>query len=231
MIGIRQDLVRARSRRDGREDGFSLIETIVAISIFAVFSGLVMSAIIAMLNSTAKTQSVDDGAAATENLFQSLDHEVRYADEISPNPGVVGGNWWVEWHNPSTPSTVAKCTQLEYVVASGILQERTWTPPAVVGGAPVNLTGWKLLASNLVNNYNASASPPIVPFAYVGTSSYGTGANKVVLNAHQQLALYFSVRPGGSTTKKTALTQTKESFTALNSTPTTGILCTEVPRS
>lgn len=214
MIGIRAALRRARHFRDSDDTGFSLIETLVAMSIFAVFMGLVMAAILSMLTSTQKTQSLDDGAAQLENAFQKLDHQVRYANGIDPE-GQVGSNWFVEFQVQSTATSPQTCYQLKYNVATSQLLERSWQPAV----SPVVATSWLQLARNIVND--PVAQPP---FHQLPTdTAHGIG--------HQQLQVNLWSRPNGQTTKTSTKSQSQASFTGLNTNANTGLVCKEVARS
>jgi prepilin-type N-terminal cleavage/methylation domain-containing protein len=226
MTSIRTAI--ARSRDGSRsEQGFSLIETLVAASIFAVFLGVAMSAIIAMLTSSQKTQSLTDGAATLDNVFQKLDHQVRYANGIS-NPGTnAAGNWFVEWQSQPTSTAPYICTQLKYNVAAGTLLERTWQPKA----SPVVASPWQQIANKLVYKYGSAPTYlATAPFVFTGTSYVPTDASKT-LYAHQQLRVFLTAQPNGTTASKSTVSQADARFTALNSTTNTGIVCAEVART
>ena len=212
MTPTRSVLERLRSAQ--REDaGFSLMETLVAMVIFGIFMALAMGAIISMLTSTAKSQSLQGGSATLENVFQKLDHQVRYGNAIStPNTTPVNGSYFVEWMAQPLATSPQTCTQLKYNPAAGTLQERTWQPAAT----PVVATGWTLMA----NNVTTVGSP------FTFSPSDGT------TYAHQQLAIALSVQPGGKTAAKSTRSELTVSFSALNSTKnTSSLVCTEVARS
>jgi prepilin-type N-terminal cleavage/methylation domain-containing protein len=217
MSLIRSALTVARKRRISEDDGFSLMETIVAMVIFSIFMSTAMAAIISIMNSTHKSQSLTDGAAQLENAFQRLDHQVRYADAVNqPGPGTNGT--YVEWHTQATSTTPQTCAQLKYDPTAKTLSERTWLP----GAAVVAATSWILVANNIVN----TASQP--PFAQIATKKVG---GTTTLLAHQQLVLDLFSRPGGQIKKVTNQSEITTSFTALNSTTQSGLVCQEVARS
>ena len=219
MSAIRRALAIAKEQRQGGDDGFSLMETIVAASIFAIFMSTAMAAIISMLTSTQKSQSLTDGSTQIENAFQKLDHQIRYADAINaPNPTPIAGNYYVEWHSQATSTAPPMCTQLRFNTATHVLQERSWSPTAT----PVAPTAWLQLAKNIVNNVT-TAVPLQLPFVYTGTK-----ANAL---SHQQLGLLLVAQPNGSRTSTSTVTTTTASFTALNSTIQSGLVCQEVARS
>jgi len=218
MTWTRTALRRARESRQGDDEGFSLMETLVATSIFAVFMSLVMLAIISMMSSTQKSQSLTDGATNLENVFQKLDHQVRYANGIEP-PGQVGGNWFVEWQSQPVTTSPQTCTELKYNTTAHTLLERSWQPLAPV----ITPTSWILLAPNITNPaatdpFTFQPSGPIVPG---GPTVY----------AHQQLTVTLMDRPGGTNASTSTLSNSATTFTALNSSTKTGNVCQEVARS
>ena len=64
-----------------------------------------------------------------ENAFQKLDHQVRYADAITP-VGNVGANWYVEWHTQAISTAPEMCTQLKWDATAKTLLERRVTLPS-----------------------------------------------------------------------------------------------------
>lgn len=216
MSTFRSALTVARERRAGGDDGFSLMETIVAMVIFSVFMITAMGAIVSIMTSTQKSQSLTDGAAQLENAFQRLDHQVRYADAINV-AGLVGTNFYVEWHTQATSTQPQLCAQLKLDTVGDKLLERTWIPTA----SPVVATSWILVAKNVVNTTSQ------LPFTQIASKRTAG----VTLLAHQQLVLDLFTQPGGSIKKVTTGSETTTSFTALNSTTQSGLVCQEVARS
>lgn len=216
---MRTALRRFRAKPAG-DDGFSLIETLVASSIFGIFTSLVMLAVISMLTSTQKSQSLQEGAAGLENVFQKLDHQVRYANGIQKEQQIGGpsGPWFVEWQSQATSLAPQLCTQLKYDTTAHTLVERTWQPAS----PGTTTTGWKLLANNIVND------PTVSPFAFTPTA---VTSPSVIYFAHQQLKVTLSDRPHGTSTSKSTLSQSVVSFTALNSSTKSGNVCQEVAPS
>ena len=225
MSLIRSALTQARRRRPSEDDGFSLMETIVAMMIFSVFMSTAMAAILSIMNSTQKSKSLTDGAAQLENAFQRLDHQVRYADAINVAGYVASTNsWYVEWHTQATSTTPQTCDQLKYDATAHKVVERTWTP----GTASVTPTSWLLVANNISNVPTGTTPPTQAPFTKID-SKKGTGTT--VLLAHQQLVLDLFTSPGSTITADTTQSETTTSFTALNSTTQSGVVCQEVARS
>jgi prepilin-type N-terminal cleavage/methylation domain-containing protein len=219
MTRFRTALAAVRERHLRGDDGFSLMETIVAMVIFSLFMSVAMAAIISMLTSTQKSQNLTDSATQVENSFQKLDHQVRYSDAITP-VGQVGANWYVEWHSQATSTTAETCYQLKYDATAKTLVERTWSPTA----SPIHATAWYQLAKNLTNNTALAAQ---YPFAQTGTKKQAVTGD--VLLSRQQLAVVLVV--GTSIGKGKEGSILSASFTALNSTTKSGVPCQEVARS
>ncbi|BEP15212.1 hypothetical protein acdb102_35230 [Acidothermaceae bacterium B102] len=220
---MRKALRQLRSVRHGDDEGFSLMETLVASTIFGIFTTLVMLAIISMLNDSQKNQSLIDGQSTIENVFQKLDHQVRYANGIQ-TPGQLGGNWFVEWQAQPVTTQPQTCTQLKFNPTADTLQERTWQPKAAVIAA----TPWVQIARNITNPGTTD------PFTFTPAGSVYTPTGNVVFGspiAHQQLTVTLMSQPNGTTTSKSTLSTTTVTFTALNSTSQTGNVCQEVARS
>ena len=213
---MRTTLRRMRKARQD-DEGFSLIETIVAMSIFGVFTSLVMAAIIAMLTDTQKNQSLLDGQVTIENIFQKLDHSVRYANGVQ-QPGIGVGanasNYYVEWQSQPVTTQPATCTQLKFNPTTDILQLRTWSPTATV----ITPTAWKQIGADITNPGN--------PFQLTAANS-----KAVVPILHQQLQVTLMTQPHGTSSAKSTASVTEATFTALNSSSQTLNVCQEVSRS
>src|SRR5450631_1623392 len=120
-------LARRRSHHTHDERGFSLIELLVSMTIFAVLLSVMMSVIIAMTKSSNKTQSVADAAAQGLRATQALDKELRYADWVNPTPTSPATS--VSTTSISfeglTNAGVVQCYQ--WHLTGGVLQQRSWT--------------------------------------------------------------------------------------------------------
>jgi hypothetical protein len=176
-----------------------------------------------MLNDTQKNQSLVDGQSTIENVFQKLDHQVRYANGIQ-NPGQVGGNWFVEWQAQPITTAPQTCTQLKFNPTADTLQERTWQPKASV----ITPTPWVQIARNITNPSGTD------PFYFTPAGSVYTASGNVVFGSvinHQQLSVTLMSQPNGTATAKSTQSTSVVTFTALNSTSTTGNVCQEVARS
>ena len=203
---------------DRDEDGFTLVELLVAMLVMTIFMGLVTAAVVQMTQVSLKSQAIGDAESQLNAAFLRLDKEVRYASAIN-SPGQNGSDWYVEFQSKYSGTTT--CTQLRTTAAAGKLQQRTWT----VTGGSVTAPGWTTLASGVANQSGVAAQNPFT-FTVAGATAI-----------HQQLKVYLlaSSGPGGTATKSTSTSSA--TFTALNTGPatvtnTTGqSVCQEVARS
>lgn len=209
---FRMALRKARDSRNGDDSGFSLIETIVAMSIFGIFTSLVMTALISMLNSTQKSTSLHDGTASLENVFQDLDHQVRYANGVGPMKTLGTNKFFVNWQSQATDTSPLTCTQLRLDTTARTLSSRTWQP----GAALVAASPWRLLATN-VGKDTSQPAPFQVNFGGV--------------LRHEQLKVNLVSPPLGGSAAKSTTSQINATITALNSGQQALDFCPEVAPS
>jgi type II secretory pathway pseudopilin PulG len=127
--------------RRGPDDGITLVEVVVAMSIMSIVMAMFTTAILQMYRSANRNESASTAQSQLHLAFQRLDKEIRYASGLS-TPGLVGGDPYVEYLTVNTGTRA--CTELRLHLATGQLQRRTWTQ----GVAP-QPGGWTALASNL----------------------------------------------------------------------------------
>jgi prepilin-type N-terminal cleavage/methylation domain-containing protein len=182
-----------RERHAAREDdGFTLIELMVSITLLAILMSLVTAAMLSMFTTVRKQQSSADAIDADRTVLQRLDRQVRFANAItSPGAGTTAGTTYVEWQtgNASQPKT---CTQWRY--ASGKFQARTW----IQGSSATTTTAW---STQIVG---VSAIPGKKIFDIADTSETGPGYTP----QRQQLSVKFQTTSGTqqSSTRATQLT-------------------------
>ena len=199
---------RAPARRTpGDDGGFTLVETIVAMSVMSIFLTVFTGSVVMMFRSSNHSQAVAHSSQELSDAFLWLDRHVRYASYVS-QPGQDandGGNWYVEFQDTNT--TPATCYQLRVDQVSQQLQQRSWAGTA----AP---SSWAPLATGITNGGATGAN---APFAL-------TPARATVPSA--QLTVDLVAAEGSGT--EGASSQNSLSFTALNTTLSTpvGGLCT-----
>jgi prepilin-type N-terminal cleavage/methylation domain-containing protein len=198
-------------RRPRADEGFTLMEVVVTLTIFSVVMAVVTGAFLQIYQATNK---IDNSAAVRDQLgnsFQRLDKELRYASWVSL-PGQVNNRWYLEYALPGG------CRQL--VFDNGRLTLASWTLPGTTPGTPTTI------ASNLSlipstppftvyaadPNVRASTSPGPVP---------GMGAD--FEPEHTQVRLRFNGTVGTTTLAMDVM------FTAQNNNRSTPLLndCSE----
>ena len=200
--------IRARLNVDKSQGdrGVSLIELIVAMSIFSIVLVVFMAAVASMAKVTVRSEATSDSADQMRNVFLRLDKEVRYASDIN-TPATSAGAIYIEyWVPASSADGTSLCVQWRDVTATDILERRTWTQ-----GAPGTVTGWITMADNLRNNLSSSAEQPFV------IHRAGTSDGKVYL--HQRLDVFLSAGLGTSSTDSRG-SELDTTFVAQNSSTT-----------
>ena len=171
-MAIGRLMTRRRNQRSRDERGFSLIELLVSMAIFAVLLSVMMSVIIAMTKSSNKTQSVADAAAQGLRATQALDKELRYADWINPSvptaPATISATS-ISFEG-LTNAGVVQCYQ--WHLTGGLLQQRSWTSASTTALYPTATSpGWTTVATGVAN----SGSVP--PFTVTSRPTTGTSAD------------------------------------------------------
>jgi Tfp pilus assembly protein PilV len=133
------------------ESGFTMMETVVAMTIMTLFMAMFTAAIVSLYGTSSKAESVSQTSIQLSTAFQRLDKQTRYASAINAPNAIVttSGAWYAEFVNTTTGQDV--CTQLR--VVGGVLSERTWT------GTPAATVGFIVLANGL-------AQPTTTPFTF-----------------------------------------------------------------
>ncbi len=220
---------RLRARPAKGEEGMTMMELLVGMSVMAIFLAVSTSAIVGMFSSTSKIQTLQNTSSQLNLAFNQLDKQVRYASVIylatGPTTTPATPDWAVAFETDNPSSTT--CTQLKIrTVADGSgqlqLVERTWNVTVNSDGSLTQtaISNWSQLAVGISLTDQNQAS--VTPFAV----STPTGGNV------QQLRLRL-VDVGGVNQSLTR-SFTEISFSALNSTaassayPTgsTGTTCT-----
>ncbi|MGL4339452.1 MAG: PulJ/GspJ family protein [Rhodoglobus sp.] len=147
------------------ESGFSLMELLVAVSIFTIFITIVLTTTVAIAQNATRTQLIAESTNSSLVVFGRLDRQARYADSINfPGEGVSGSRY-IEFRTPSTSSASGEtmCTQWRYNPSAARLEWRQW-----VDDNPATLPSTFTTAMNNVIN---DTSKPTYPFALLRADS------------------------------------------------------------
>jgi prepilin-type N-terminal cleavage/methylation domain-containing protein len=186
---------------ESNDEGYSLIEVMMAMVCTGILMTLVTSAVIQIYHSVNSVDAVSAAQSQVDTTFARLDKEVRYARGIS-EPAVVGGDPYVEYL--LGVDSVDTCVEVRLHTATGELQRRSWTK----NQSPLKPTGWLTLASSVTATK---------PFAVTVAAPVQTADLQ-----YQTLTLdVTSVTGGGpglsaSAGRAGAQRETKVTFTALN---------------
>lgn len=140
------------------DDGYSLIEVMMAMVCMSILMTLVTSAIIQIYHSVNSVDAVSAAQTQVDTTFERLDKEIRYARGIS-DPGTVNSNQYVEYLLNS--DSVDTCVELRMNNTTGELQRRQW----VKNQTPLAPTGWQILASSVTATtpFTVTAAVPVLP--------------------------------------------------------------------
>ena len=185
------------------DEGYSLIEVMMAMLCMSILMTLVTSAVIQIYHSVNGVDALSSAQTQVDTTFGRLDKELRYARGIS-DPGTVGGDPYVEYL--LSVDSVDTCVELRLHTATGELQRRQWTKNQM----PLAPTGWQTLASSVT----ATAPFTVTP------------ADSKTLDGfrYQRLTLNVTSVAGGGAGQSAAAgragadRQTDVTFTALNTT-------------
>jgi prepilin-type N-terminal cleavage/methylation domain-containing protein len=142
-------------RRTHGDSGVTLVETLVAMGVFAVLLTIVMSSVVSVMHGAVRSQNTADTASDVGRVFTTLDRQVRYADAVN-SAGTTGtspaATHWVEFRTRPLTGAVKQCTQWQYVQATGELRTRQWPE-----GAAASTVAWRTI---LVTTAGASQGQP-----------------------------------------------------------------------
>ncbi|GIM88253.1 prepilin-type N-terminal cleavage/methylation domain-containing protein [Paractinoplanes toevensis] len=161
------------------DEGFSLIELIVSMSVMAVIMVIVTGAITEVYSDVNRTDSLSNARDQIGNSFRRLDKELRYATWVS-TPAQVGGVWYLEYATPTN------CQQL--VFRNGALTRAVWTLPGTTPGAATTI------ATDLTQTGSFAPftvyAPGDQPYASASPNVSGVGSGYEP--EHNQVRLRFS---------------------------------------
>lgn len=167
------DLRRARSLNSDQQ-GFTLVELLVSMLVFAIFLTILISSIVGITRASTRVSVIAQTSNGILSVFQSMDRQIRYADSINFPATVANGNVYVEFRTPasSAPNGVTTCTQYRYVPSTLSLQLRQW--PDVAGTpAPAWINGLTNVANDGGSTY---------PFKMIPASSGGSLMQQLTLS-------------------------------------------------
>jgi prepilin-type N-terminal cleavage/methylation domain-containing protein len=126
-VNHRPPRLRASDEDGARDQGVTLVETLVAMSIFSVVLTIFMAAVLSMTTSTGRVNATTDAGDGVRAAFLKLDRQVRYADAINQPVQTSAGRWYVEFRTSQRANgQPTLCTQWRYDPTVQEMQVRTW---------------------------------------------------------------------------------------------------------
>jgi prepilin-type N-terminal cleavage/methylation domain-containing protein len=192
-------LIAARASQNRSEEGFTLVEVLVAMMmlsiVFIVFAGVLVT----VQNATNKVDRRSQNNDTARLAMERLDHEIRSANffydpsvALGSIPAGYGLKIYTQTNAPTrTPSPGYLCVMYQ-ITATGELQSRYWPP-----SQPSLASSWETIATGIVNRL---VSPNVSAFsldtdtnkgyrAIAGTpTTYTSRAVNIILLANQYLS-------------------------------------------
>ncbi|MCO8269127.1 prepilin-type N-terminal cleavage/methylation domain-containing protein [Actinoplanes sp. TRM 88003] len=179
------------------DDGFSLVELLVAMGLMSVVMIIVTTGLSGVYSNLNRADTTGAARDQLTSSFRRLDKELRYASWVS-TPGQVNGTWYLEYATP------LGCRQL--VLRNGVLTMATWNLPSTTPGAPATI-GTDLVQTSGIAPFTVYL-PNSQPFATASPGTTGVGNDYQL--AHTQVRLRFTGQIGVTSLPFDVL------FTALN---------------
>ncbi|GIF10111.1 PulJ/GspJ family protein [Actinoplanes teichomyceticus] len=167
------------------DQGFSLIDLIVATSLMSMILMLVTGAVLEVYSTVNRTETLSIARDEVGNSFRRLDKELRYATWVS-TPAQVGSAWYLEY------ATATGCQQL--VFRDGTLTRAAWTLPGTTPGSAIPLAS-DLAQTGTVAPFTVYA-PGDEPYASASPDTSGVGSEYEP--EHAQIRLRFTGRAGNT---------------------------------
>ncbi|HWS35213.1 MAG TPA: prepilin-type N-terminal cleavage/methylation domain-containing protein [Actinoplanes sp.] len=177
------------TRRLAGDQGFSLIEVMMAATIMTFVLAIALTGIVQFYSDTNKTQQTAEARDQLDISFRRLDRELRYATWVS-TPGKVGTRWYVEYAMPDDAAGDRPCRQI--ILNNGQLILAAWNLPATAS------TSQTVLATGVTAD---TATGPVSVYLpddrpYVSASGGASGVGSVFKPQYTQVRLRFSVTVG-----------------------------------
>ncbi|MFF5288315.1 hypothetical protein [Paractinoplanes globisporus] len=170
----------ARETPGTGDEGYSLVDLIVATGIMVVIMVIVTGAITEVYRDVNRTDGISIARDQLGNSFRQLDKQLRYATWVTTTDPKVGNAYYLEF------ATNTNCQQLAF--KNGVLTRAVWTLPGTTPGTP------QTIATNLTLT---GSTPPFTVYVpgnkpYAGASPGLSGVGPSYELEHSQVRLRFS---------------------------------------
>ena len=146
-----------RRRTSESESGMTLVELLVSMGILTVIVGIFMGGVVVMTKDTSRAQGVSNAGDAARKVFQRMDKQARYANNVNgAGSGTTSGTWYVEYLVSGVqPGQSPLCVQWRYTQSTRKLETRSWRDVA-----PRTPSAWLTMATNMRNDLAVVAQRP-----------------------------------------------------------------------
>ncbi|MEU4157532.1 prepilin-type N-terminal cleavage/methylation domain-containing protein [Actinoplanes sp. NPDC026670] len=177
-----------RVRRRG-DEGYSLVEVLVAASLMSVVMAVSVTAILQIYSSINRTEETVSVRDAIDVSFRRLDRELRYATWVS-DAKAVNGRWYLEYALPLDKNSEYPCRQIK--LENGVLTLASWKLPSTSPANPF------VIASGVTADTTKGPvelyAPGAKPYASAAAGTAGVGTS--FETQFQQIRLKFAVKVG-----------------------------------
>ncbi len=113
-----------RARRVEGQQGFTLVELLVSMTILGIFFSVFTGVIATVFENTRRQQDRSISVDASRNIVQVIDRQVRYANGIYEPKTAADGTQWVVWSSRNRQG-VQTCHQWQ-VTRAGVMRWASW---------------------------------------------------------------------------------------------------------
>lgn len=168
---------------DRTESGFTMVELLVSMFLFALVMALISSAVLVMFHSLRKQQGQADDLDAGRKVVTLLDHQVRYANTVR-SVSTSGTATYIAWQTGDT-NQPQSCTLWRFDSAAKTLAYKTWDI-VISTNTATDVSAWHPQAFNVVT----IGSQPV----------FSTTPTSTVANTHTQASFVFGIKNGNPST-------------------------------
>src|SRR3989442_1006360 len=156
--GILMVLGRLRAARG--EEGFTLAELVITMSLMGIVAAAFMSVMTSIQSKLTVEQKRSQSNDAARLALEQLDREIRSGDKIYDPASESPANYQLRVYTESNAPTRSPATQcVQWRIESSQLKRRSYQ---VVGGTPSVISGWRIVADGIVNR---DVSPNVPAFS------------------------------------------------------------------
>lgn len=120
--------MNAAQTPDGDDAGFTLVEMMISVAIFAIFVAIFIASVVGLARGTTSARVTAESSSGVLNVFENIDRKVRWSDAINRPGQGASGSTYIEFQLPASSSSdnTTRCVQWQYDPAGGTIATRTW---------------------------------------------------------------------------------------------------------